>query len=57
MVGGGAKVTGNTTTNATAVVAQSYPSAASVWTAQAVVMLRAQNGSAPTLTAYVICAQ
>jgi Collagen triple helix repeat (20 copies) len=57
MVGGGANITGNSTSNHMAVVTASYPSATSTWTAIATEVLHFANGSAPSVTAYALCAQ
>jgi hypothetical protein len=56
MVGGGAKITGNSTANATAVIQDTYPSGALTWSATAIETVHAGNGSPPSVAAYAICA-
>jgi hypothetical protein len=56
MIGGGANITGNSTSNAVAVVTASYPSAANTWTVVATEALHASNGAPPSVTAYTLCA-
>jgi hypothetical protein len=57
LVGGGANITGNSTSNHMAVVTASYPSATSTWTAIATEVLHFANGSPPSVTAYALCEQ
>jgi Collagen triple helix repeat (20 copies) len=57
LMGGGANITGNSTSNHMAVVTASYPSATSTWTAIATEVLHFANGSPPSVTAYALCEQ
>jgi hypothetical protein len=57
MVGGGANVSNPNVAKKVAVVLQSYPSGAAVWTATAVLVYVNGNGSPPSVTAYALCAQ
>jgi hypothetical protein len=58
LIGGGADITGNTTSQASAVYS-SFPSVNGTngtWSASAVVVVKNGGGNTNTLTAYALCA-